>query len=160
MVDIITKKSGPRREDVNAKRVINNNWSTISRLADQISGGGYSRSRQTIADAKKAPEPQQSNLHIVGGVTKPVEAEPLVRVSTNNRVIVMDVRSGRQLQFLGELRFQNGQKYFSLATAANEYYATVDEDTEQKLADLDGVIIESDDIQARFVHVIKNRLDL
>jgi len=46
MVDIISKKTGPRREDVVAKRLINNNWSTISRLADQISNGGYSKSRQ------------------------------------------------------------------------------------------------------------------
>lgn len=160
MVDIISRKSGPRREDVEARRTINKNWPTISRLADQISSGGYSRSRKALADAKKTPEPLQSNLHIVGGSSKELEAEPMVRVSMNNRVIVMDVRSGKQLQYLGALRFQGQQKYFALATSDNDFFATVDDETEQKLADLDGVVIESEDVQDKFIQVIKNRLDL
>lgn len=160
MVDIISRKSGPRREDVNAQRIINKNWPTISRLADQISNGGYTRSRQAIANARKSPEPEQSNLHIVGGASRAVEPEPIVRISVNNRVIVMDMRSGKQLQYLGELRFRGNQKYFSLATEKNQFFATVDDETEQKLADLDGVLIESDDIQTKFVLVIKNRLNL
>ncbi|ASJ74861.1 hypothetical protein [Granulosicoccus antarcticus] len=160
MVDIISRKSGPRREDVDAKRVINKNWPTISRLADQISNGGYSRSRKTLAEAKKSPAPLQSNLHIVGGSSKTLTPEPMVRVSMNNRVIVMDVRSGKQLDYLGAIRFQGNQKYFALATSANDFFATVDEETEQKLADLDGVVIESDEIQLKFIEVIKNRLDI
>ncbi|MGQ7846473.1 hypothetical protein ACUNV4_18475 [Granulosicoccus sp. 3-233] len=160
MVDIISRKSGPRREDIEARRAINNNWPTISRLADQISSGGYSRSRKTLAEANKAPEPLQSNLHIVGAARKEIEAEPRVRISMNNRVIVMDVRSGKQLQYLGALRVQGAQKYFALATRDNGFFATVDDATEQKLADLDGVVIESEDIQDKFIQVIGSRLDL
>ena len=46
MVEIISKRDGPRREDVQVKRLIEQNRSTIVRLADQISGGGYSASRK------------------------------------------------------------------------------------------------------------------
>lgn len=160
MVDIFSKQKGPRREDVTAKRMINQNWPTISRLADQISDGGYTRSREAIANARKTPELDDLNIHILGGSSKVVEPDPIVRISRNNRVIVMDQRSGQQMQYLGELRFQSGQKYFALATEKNGFFATVDEDTETKLADLNGVIIESDTIQEQFVCAIKNRLDL
>jgi len=78
----------------------------------------------------------------------------------NNRVIVMDARSGKQIKFLGEIRFQNRQKYFSLATKKNGFFATVDKETELNLTELNGVIIESDDIQEAFLAAIKNRLDL
>lgn len=160
MVDIISKRKGPRREDVAAKRMINDNWSTISRLADQISSGGYSRSRKAIAKAKEEPALDNLNIHILGGSSKAIEPDPIVQVSRNNRVIIMDVRSGKQLQYLGEMRFQGRQKYFALAITANNFLTTVDDDTELKLADLNGVIIESDEIQEAFIKVIKDRLEL
>lgn len=160
MVDIISKSSGPRREDVQAKRIINQNWPTISRLADQISSGGYSRSRKALTESQKAPEPAQSGIHIVSDLGRTAEQEPVVRITANHRVIIMDVRSGKQLRFLGQIRFSNGQKYFSLATAENNYFATVDADTESMLADLDGVLIESDDIRDKFLQVIKSRLEI
>ena len=160
MVDIISKRKGPRREDVAAKRMINDNWSTISRLADQISSGGYSKSRKAIADSKKEPELDNLNIHILGDTSKEIEPDPIVQVSRNNRVIIMDARSGKQLQYLGEMRFQARQKYFALAIKANNFLTTVDEETELKLADLNGVIIESDKIQESFIQVIKDRLEL
>lgn len=161
MVDIISKKSGPRREDVVAKRIINRNWSTISKLADQLSNGGYTRSRNATAKAKQKPETEVSNLHIVGGgASKSIEPDPFIRISLNNRVVIMDARSGKQLQFLGEFRFHGEQKYFILATKENGFFATVDEETEANLADLNGVIIESDAIQQAFIEAIKNRLEL
>lgn len=160
MVDIISKKSGPRREDVVAKRTINQNWSTIARLADQISDGGYTRSRQAMAKAKELPEPENLRIHILGGGNKAVKPDPIVRISINHRVIVVDARSGKQLQYLGEMRFQGSQKYFALATGSNGFYATVDEETEHLLSDLNGVIIESDSIQDAFIGVIKERLGL
>ncbi len=170
MVDIISKKKDPRREDVVAKRLINNNWSTISRLADQISNGGYSKSRQASskavnsnkADSRKDEKNASvgSSIHLMGGACKAATPEPVVKISINNRVIVMDARSGKQIQFLGEIRFQNKQKYFSLATKENGFFSPVDEETELSLAALNGVIIESDDIQEAFLAAIKNRLDL
>lgn len=162
MVDIFTKKSGPRREDVAAKRVINENWPTIRRLADQISDGGYTRSRQAIAKSKEEPKLDNLNIHILGGTSKVVDSkpQPVVRMSRNNRVVVMDANTGSQLEFLGEFRFQEGQKYFVLATAANGYFAAIDEVTQRLLEDLDGVVIETDDIQDAFTQVITSRLDL
>jgi len=160
MVDIISKRKGPRREDVAARRVISENWPTISRLADQFSNGGYSRSRQASTTTKDEPAPDDLRIHIMGEGPAALEPEPIVRVSRNHRVIVMDARSGRQLQFLGTLRFQGGQKYFSLATAQNHYVSTIDAETELKLGDLNGVVIESDEIEAAFVLAITERLDL
>jgi len=165
MVDIISKKTDPRREDVVAKKLINNNWSTISRLADQISNGGYSKSRRANSQAvnsknNEKSEPVGSNIHIMGGASKESKPDPVIQISINNRVIVLDARSGKQIKFLGQIRFKNQQKYFSLATKKNGFFATVDKKTEHSLADLNGVIIESDDIQEAFLVAIKNRLDL
>ncbi len=165
MVDIISKKTAPRREDVVAKRLINNNWSTISRLADQISNGGYSKSRQASSNTvnsknSKQPESIGSNIHILGNASKAANPDPVVQISINNRVVIMDARSGKQIKFLGQIRFQNKQKYFSLATKKNGFFATVDEETELRLAELNGVIIESDDIQKAFIAAIKSRLGL
>jgi len=170
VVDIISKKKGPRREDVVAKRLINNNWSTISRLADQISNGGYSKARQAsfkavnskniISRKDKKPESVGSSIHLMGGASKAYIPDPVVQISVNNRVVVMDARTGKQIMFLGEIRYQNNQKYFSLATKKNGFFSPVDEETELSLAALNGVIIESDDIQEAFLAAIKNRLDL
>ena len=52
MVEIISKRDGPRREDIQVKRLIEQNRSTIVRLADQISGGGYSASKETATGAE------------------------------------------------------------------------------------------------------------
>ena len=49
MVDIISKKDGPREEDVRLKTLIKNNQRTITALADRLSQGNYSRSRQPVA---------------------------------------------------------------------------------------------------------------
>ena len=46
MVDIISKRSGPRAEDVRAKKLIEENRGAITRLADQFSNGAYSASRR------------------------------------------------------------------------------------------------------------------
>lgn len=158
MVDIFTKKTGPRREDVEAKRVIGNNWQTISRLADQISDGGYTRSRNAIAKSKELPKPDNLNIHLLGAESRNVEPKPTVRISINGRVVVMDARSGKQLQYLGNIKHRGQIKYFSLATRENSPYATVDKETECTLTDLDGVIIESEEIQELFVRALQERL--
>ncbi len=160
MVDIITKKDGPRREDVAAKRLINGNWPTIQRLADQISDGGYTRSRQLIANSKEQPRLDNLKIHILGSSPKALEPKPVLRISLNNRVVVMDENSGRQLEFLGVFLFRGEQKYFSLATDENGFHATVDAKIELLLEDLNGVIIESESIQNAFIEIITVRLEL
>ena len=39
MVDIISKRDGPRREDVAARRVLQENRGTIHKMMDHLTGG-------------------------------------------------------------------------------------------------------------------------
>ena len=161
MVDIFSKSDGPRREDVAAKRVIEENKSTIHLLADQISGGGFSRSRTAMARTKEDPKPEGLSIHILGcKASGHREPAPEVRASLNGRVIVVDTNSGKQLQFLGQMRRNNNQKYFALSTKDNGFVSPVDEKTEHLLADLNGIVIESDEIEEKFVEVVRKRLCL
>lgn len=160
MVDIFSKSDGPRREDVTAKRIISENKSTIHRLADQISGGEFSRSRAAMAKAKEEPKPEGLNIHIMGGATSPRVQEPVVRVTLNGRVILVDANSGTQIQLIGQMRAKDGQKFFALATKQNGFISPLEEETEKLLGDLNGIIISSDEIEEKFVDVIAKRLDL
>ncbi|MCV0427620.1 MAG: hypothetical protein K5905_19340 [Roseibium sp.] len=160
MVNIFSKKEGPRREDVAAKRLINENRSTIYRLADQISNGGYSRSREKIRQSRQEPKPDGLVFHFMGGSTKQEEPEPHLRISPNNRVLVMDVTSGKQLLFLGEIRDRQDLSYFALATKDNGFVSPIEDDIKEALQDLDGVVIETPDIKDKLLEVIRNRLQL
>ncbi|WP_298921600.1 hypothetical protein [uncultured Roseobacter sp.] len=160
MVDIFSKKEGPRREDVVAKRIIGENRETIHRLADQISNGGFSKSRAAMAQAKETPKPDGLSIHILGDTSKAVEPKPVFKISLNDRVLIMDANSGKQLMFLGEMRRKDKQKYFALATKENGFFAPLDDETQDCLRDLDGVIIETRDIEDKFSDVMKVRLGL
>ncbi|MCV3274266.1 hypothetical protein [Roseobacter sinensis] len=160
MVDIFSKKEGPRREDVAAKRIISENRQTIHRLADQISNGGFSRSRAAMAKAKEAPKPQGLSIHLLGGTGKAVDPEPVFKISLNGRVVIMDANSGKQLVFLGEMRRKDSQKYFALATKKNGFLSPLDDETQDRLRDLDGVILETGEIEDKFSDVMKDRLGL
>ena len=101
MVDIISKKSGPRREDVVAKRLINENRATITKLADQLSGGKYSARHQRPAP----PKPDGLILHDMGSSTvDETDYDPYVRITRNGRVVLVDGGSNTPLHHLGELR--------------------------------------------------------
>ncbi|WP_170759030.1 hypothetical protein [Ruegeria lacuscaerulensis] len=161
MVDIFSKKEGPRREDAEAKRLLQGNRTTIHRLADQISNGEFSRSRARMAQAKQEPQPEGKNIHILGGATTAAEPDPVVRISLNDRVFIMDANSGKQMEFLGQLRTnQIGTKYFTLATKQNGFVSPVDPEIEERLEDLNGIVIENDDIREKFAEVITKRLKL
>ncbi len=134
MVEIISKPGGPRREDVQVKRLIEENRSTIARIADQISGGGYSASKAP----RPKPQPKGLIIHVGSGTTAVSETKPTIRISLNGRVIAVDENSGRQLHHIGELRRRDGAEVFVLATKANQFFAPVDDDIAAALADLDG----------------------
>jgi hypothetical protein len=74
LVDIISKRDGPRREDVPLKQLIQQNRGIITRLADQISGGGYSASK------RQRSEPQAEGLiiHVGGSQKKAAEVVPTI----------------------------------------------------------------------------------
>jgi hypothetical protein len=134
MVEIFSKRDGPRREDIQVKRLIEQNRSTIVRLADQISGGGYSASRKP----RQQPKAEGLIIH-VGGMTVPAaEAKPAIQVTINGRVISNDQNTGRQLRHIGDIRNRGGEQIFVLATKQNGFFSPVDETVAEALADLDG----------------------
>lgn len=160
MVEIISKKDGPRREDVAAKRLINENRSTIHRLADQISNGGFSRSRQLLKESRQEPKPDGLVFHFLDNSRTPEEPEPRLRRSPNGRVFVMDTKSGKQILFLGEVRERDSLRYFALSTKKNGFISPVDEAIEHSLSDLDGVVIESPEVEEKMLDVIRKRLQV
>lgn len=141
-MDIISKKSGPRREDEQAKRHIGQNWGTIEKLADQISGGRYSADKAR----KSAPPPQASGKIIIDQSMGPAkaEADPYLRISVNGRVVIADQSTGRQLHFLGQLKRSGGIMRFVIATKENGFFSPVDDDTYNLISDLAEVAINRD----------------
>ncbi|TIL47811.1 hypothetical protein [Mesorhizobium sp.] len=134
MVEIISKRDGPRREDAQVKRLIEQNRSTIVRLADQISGGGYSASRKP----RQQPKAEGLIIHIGGGTAPVAEAKPSIQVTMNGRVISKDRNTGRQLHHIGDIRDRGGDQVFVLATKQNGFFSPVDEIVAEALADMDG----------------------
>lgn len=143
-MDIFSKKDGPRREDESAKRLISRNSGTIRKLADQISGGGYTRMRQDQARRQQGPKPEGLIIHDLKAPAKSDAPEPYVKVSLNNRVVLADKSNGRQLQMLGEIRGNSLARRFVLATAENGFFSPLDDDVQALIGHLDNVEITSD----------------
>lgn len=134
MVEIFSKQDGPRREDAQVRRLIEQNRGVITKLADHFSGGLYSESKKP----KVAPQAEGLIIHIGG--TAPVHApEPKIRVTANGRVIAVDTGTGRQLHHFGDLRSQEGVKMFALATKANGFIAPLGDSMAELLSDMNGV---------------------
>ena len=156
MVEIVSKRSGPRAEDMRAPAE-RENRDTINRLADQFSGGAFSASRR----AAEAPaEPRESGLIILdlGGSRKSEMPRPYVRISPNRRVVVVDMETSRQMHHLGELRRVDGFLRFVLATKVNGFFAPVEADIAERLAALDGVPIGADRSEAALASEIGDLL--
>ncbi len=133
-MDIISKKSGPRPEDQQAKQHLQRNWGTIEKLADTLSGGKYSADKAK----KDAASPKASGLIFVDQA-RPRLADvpvPYLRISTNGRVVIADTGSGIQMHFLGQLRRVNGEVQFIIATTENGFFTPVDREIHDKIADL------------------------
>ena len=139
MVEIFSKQDGPRREDAQIKRLIEQNRGVITKLADHFSNGQYSQSKKP----KAVPQAEGLIIHIGGGSTPIPEPEPKVRVTANDRVIAVDVTSARQLHHFGDIKEKRGVKVFVLATKANGFIAPLDDETIETLADIDGVVVGS-----------------
>lgn len=158
MVEIISKHDGPRREDAQIKRVLEQNRGVITKLADHLSNGSYSQSKKP----RLAPQPDGLIIHIgdSGMPPKAPELEPRIRVSTNGRVICVDTPSGRQLQHFGDIREGRGVKVFTLATTENHFIAPLDEATTEALFDLDGVVVGASYSEEELAADIGRRLDI
>lgn len=142
MVDIFSRRDGPRPEDVAARKVIEAHRPQITAIADRLTAGGYSASRRAAeakAPAAGEPEGRRSRVHALQtGPAAPAEPSPYIRISPNNRVVIADASSARQLHFLGELRRRDGQLRFVLATGDNGFISPLAPDLAKALADLDG----------------------
>ncbi len=157
-MDIISRQAGPRREDEQAKRHINRNWSTIERLADQISNGRYSADKAR----KAAPPPQASGKIIVDQAARPAPdaATPYLRISVNGRVVVADQNSGRQLDFLGQLKRVGGVMRFVIATRKNGFLSPLNDDIYTLISDLDDTTIDRNFSEADLGQELKKRLSM
>ena len=160
MVDIFSKRDGPRLEDVKAKRLLSENAGTIRKLADQISNGGFSRMRTEQARRREEPKPDGLIIHDLKASSQTGAPEPYVKVSVNNRVVLVDRNSGRQLQFLGEIRGNFRARSFVMATKENGFFSPVEEDTAAMIGHLNNVAITPDFTESDLAETLENSLGL
>jgi hypothetical protein len=156
MVEIISRRDGPRREDAALRRIIGDNSATITRLADHLTGGGYSASKAP----KQAPKPQGLIIHDLGSARPAEKPHPVVRISLNGRVILVDENSSRQMHHLGEIRSRQGREVFVLATGENGFFAPVDAEIAGMLAELDGCVLEGEEGEQELAAEVGKRLGL
>lgn len=158
MVDIVSKRSGPRPEDERARRLIEANRPTIEKLADHLSNGAWSARRRGQPKA----EPQAEGLIIhTARVSTPTEPpRPFVRVAINGRVSMVDTNTGRQMHHLGDIRRADGGERFRLATRENGFFSPVEPEIAAALADLDGHVLDGVDAERRLIGAIGDRLDV
>ncbi len=156
MVEIISKHDGPRQEDLRVGRFLKENRSLITKLADHLSNGQYSRSKLP----RPVPEAEGLIIHIGGKPPAEADVTPQIRVAPNGRVIAVDTVSSRQLMHFGDIR-QTGQvRTFVLAAATNGYIAPLDDETLHALADMDGVLIGDSYNTGELAADIGRRLDI
>lgn len=140
-MDIISKRSGPRREDVKARALIDQNRGTIQALADTLSNGAYSARKAARAAGPQQPQAQGLIVSDLGA-GRPADAPvPYVRISANGRVVVVDYETNRQMHYLGEIRRVGAQHRFVLATKANGFFAATEPEIADRLAPLDGAVM-------------------
>ena len=156
MVEIISRRDGPRREDVQVKRLIEQNRPTIERIADQISGGGYSASRKP----RQQPKAEGLIIHVGGARPAAAEANPSIRVTMNGRVISVDRNTGRQLHHIGDIRHRDGEQVFVLATKQNGFFAPVDDSVAEALIELDGSRLDAARTEEQLAAEIGERLGI
>lgn len=119
------------------RRIMERDRGTITKIADHLTGGGYSARRAAPASKPTLIDPHTK----ASRRPSPEEARPYVRVSLNGRVVLVDLDTSRQLAFLGEVRAREGREVFVLATAAHGFRDPLDEETAARLAELDGTTL-------------------
>lgn len=159
-MDIFSKREGPRAEDVKAKRLISENMPVIRKLADQLSGGGYTRMRQQEAKRREPPKLDGLMIYDLKASVRNDVADPYVKVSLNNRVVLADKSSGLQIQMLGEIRGNFMSKKLVLATKENGFLSPLDDDLYGLLKHLEGVEITRDFTEKDLANELEIVLDL
>lgn len=160
MVYIITKDDGPRKEDVAVRKLIESNRNTIDRLANHLSGGRWQEIRQQRAAATQVTEPARATVAGYQPTGRSTSTRPYVRISPNDRVVVVDEETSRQVLFLGELRRNGPECRFRLATRANGYFDPLTGAPLDQLMDLDGIVLSEDEADEPFKRELARRLGL
>lgn len=159
-MDIFSKRDGPRPEDVKARKLIQENSGAIRRLADTISNGGYTKMKQDEARRRQKPKPEGLIIHDLKAPSKSDAPEPYVKVSVNNRVLLVDRSNGRQLQMLGDIRGNSFARRFVLATQENGYFSPVDDEIHTAIGALDNVGLSQDFSESDLVNRLTELLGL
>lgn len=154
MTYIISKRDGPRREDVAAKDFLRKNRAKIDAIANHLTGGNWSELRNPAPPT----EPLPSGKLYMTPAARPTEAEPYVRISINGRVVIADLASGRQLHFVGELRGDGQARHLALGTRENGMFGAMDSDLYGALADLEGMSVPDEAHEQRLEQIIADRL--
>ncbi|WP_428031720.1 hypothetical protein [Ancylobacter sp.] len=155
---IITKTDEPRKEDVAAKKMIQQNWGTIDALANQISGGRWQDIKQARATKTSVAEYERKSFVGYVPTARGTPARPYIRISLNNRVVVVDEETNRQVLFLGEIRHRPQGRVFCLATRANGFFDPAADDVLEALAGLDGCVLGADEVDEPFKQELARRL--
>jgi hypothetical protein len=153
MVYVISPRDGPRREDVEARRVIADNRATIEKLADHLTGGGWRQRLRPPAAPAEAPRSTRPAVPSRSGAP-----QPYVRISVNGRVVVVDLASGRQIAFLGEVRGGREGPRFVLATAENGFFSPLADEESAALRPLDGTPLPDEAAEERLKAAVAGRL--
>ena len=135
MVEIFSKRDGPDRQ---MKRFLGENRHTIDRLANHLTQGAWAARNTAPAE----PELERATRVGFTPVRDDSEVEPRVRISPNNRVVLYDAATSRQIALLGAIRGTRHERFFVLATKDNGFVDPLNVDLAQRLKDLDGAKLD------------------
>jgi hypothetical protein len=138
-MEIISKRDGGDRREREFRRVLQENRHTIGGLAKQLTQNSMP-TRPKAEILAVVEEASRSFGYVGNGAGR--EIEPWVRISPNDRVILMDVTTCRQIAYLGVLCGRGDARTFVLATHENGFIAPLDDERTNALRDLDGCRVQ------------------
>jgi len=158
--EIMELKANPDRKAEDARKLVSENSSTIRAMTNYLTGG---RSEQPAPPPREPHTTEERAFFRRFSASLPAsrdEIKPYLRISLNNRVIIADSNSARQLHFLGELRGKNAARRFVLATRQNGFIAPLEDELREKLADLDNTFVPTETALEALSAKLNQRLGL
>ena len=157
MINRFTRRGEVRPQDLPHYKLIEKNRPVIHGLINHLTGGGLSSAQQE----PQAQERESTKTFHIGRATKANEpGRPIVNISFNGRVLIIDDARAKQLMHLGNLvRGEDGTK-FLLANKKNGFFAPVDGAIQEVLEDLDGRFITNEFTEEDLSKEVSARLSL
>lgn len=156
-MEIISKRDGGDRREREFKRVLQENRQTIDRLARHLTQGSMP-TRPKTESAPAVEEARRSFGFRQHKVER--EIEPWVRISPNDRVVLMDAATSRQIAYLGVLRGRGNDRAFVLATHENGFIAPLDNERTNALRHLDGCGLQGAEAEAELARQVATALGI